>query len=212
MIDVYVDYGGTLWTNILGRTDTPPRRGDAGGLTERCGRATACGCSGLWASRMPMRWRCGGTRARRWASDARRSGPRRARPALGADLEFLTRPEWRAVQRRLSACASPTQRSYSPTFMYRALSDGSADVDHRLLVRRPDRGRSIWSPSPIPAARLPSYEALLLVSPRRARDWPLHRSAGPADRRDLRRADAPGQSDGRSRHGQAHARRRRRAG
>ena len=23
-IDVYVDYGGTLWSNILGRTDTPP--------------------------------------------------------------------------------------------------------------------------------------------------------------------------------------------
>src|SRR5690606_34789826 len=24
-VDVYVDYSGTLWTNVLGRTDIPPR-------------------------------------------------------------------------------------------------------------------------------------------------------------------------------------------
>ncbi|MFX4842762.1 glycine betaine ABC transporter substrate-binding protein, partial [Acinetobacter baumannii] len=24
-LDVYVDYSGTLWTNVLHRTDTPPR-------------------------------------------------------------------------------------------------------------------------------------------------------------------------------------------
>ena len=46
---------------------------------------------------------------------------------LGADLEFLTRPEWRSVQSRYGLRFAG-QRSYSPTFMYRAVADGSADV------------------------------------------------------------------------------------
>ncbi|MEA3063534.1 MAG: osmoprotectant transport system substrate-binding protein opuBD, partial [Sphingomonadales bacterium] len=59
--------------------------------------------------------------------------------------------------------------SYSPTFMYRAIADGSADVlsafssDGRIaaldLVTLSD-----------PRHALPSYEAVLLVSPRRAHD------------------------------------------
>ena len=46
---------------------------------------------------------------------------------FGADLEFLSRPEWAAVKgayglqfRKLT--------SYQPTFMYRALTSGQADV------------------------------------------------------------------------------------
>ena len=46
---------------------------------------------------------------------------------LGADLEFLTRPEWRSV-REAYGLRFAEQRSYSPTFMYRAIADGSADV------------------------------------------------------------------------------------
>ena len=42
-IDVYVDYGGTLWTNILQRTDMPPPEAMRAALTARAARAaTAC--------------------------------------------------------------------------------------------------------------------------------------------------------------------------
>ena len=41
-IDVYVDYSGTLWTNILERTDTPAPAAMLAGLTERSGGGTAC--------------------------------------------------------------------------------------------------------------------------------------------------------------------------
>ena len=61
----------------------------------------------------------------------------------------------------------PGQRSYSPTFMYRAIADGSADVitafssDGRIasldLVTLTD-----------PRRALPSYDAVLLVAPGRA--------------------------------------------
>jgi osmoprotectant transport system permease protein len=87
---------------------------------------------------------------------------------LGADLEFLTRAEWRALQAAYGLHFAG-QRSYSPTFMYRAVADGSADAitafssDGRIaaldLVALAD-----------PRRALPSYEAVLLVSPGHAGD------------------------------------------
>lgn len=168
-IDVYVDYGGTLWTNILARTDTPPpeamRATLAAALNRRDGVLVmgALGFENAYA--LAMR------RARAQAlgihslADLGRAAPRLS---LGADLEFLTRPEWRAVRARYGL-AFAGQRSYSPTFMYRAIADGSADVitafssDGRIaaldLVTLAD-----------PRRALPSYDALLLVSPGHARD------------------------------------------
>src|SRR4029079_2816461 len=85
------------------------------------------------------------------------------RLAFGADLEFLSRPEWRAGQSRYRLTFA-SQRSYSPTFMYRAVADGSADIitafssDGRIaaldLVTLAD-----------PRRALPSYDALLLAAP-----------------------------------------------
>jgi osmoprotectant transport system permease protein len=92
--------------------------------------------------------------------DLARAAPRLT---LGADLEFLSRPEWRAVEGRYRL-AFAAQRSYSPTFMYRAVADGSVDVitafssDGRIaaldLVTLAD-----------PRRALPSYDALLLAAP-----------------------------------------------
>jgi osmoprotectant transport system permease protein len=87
---------------------------------------------------------------------------------LGSDLEFLSRPEWKSVQgvyglkfRRLV--------SYQPTFMYRALADGEADVisafssDGRIEAD----GLTVL---PDPRHALPPYDAVILISPRRAHD------------------------------------------
>src|ERR1700758_5395439 len=114
---------------------------------------------------MPMRWRCAAPVRKRSACAHWTISPG-PRLQLGADLEFLSRPEWRSVQSRY-ALAFAGQRPYSPTFMYRAVADGSADVitafssDGRIaaldLVTLAD-----------PRHALPSYDALLLVSPRRA--------------------------------------------
>src|SRR3954465_15234969 len=101
----------------------------------------------------------------RTLDDLARTAPRLS---LGADLEFLSRPEWRSVAARYRL-AFAGQRSYSPTFMYRAVADGSADV----ITAFPPGGRSgavgLVAPAD-PRRALPSYDALLLVSPRRAGD------------------------------------------
>ena len=93
------------------------------------------------------------------------------------------------------------QRSYKPTFMYRALADGEVDVisafssDGRIaaqdLVVLDD-----------PKHAIPSYDAVMLISPRRGNDGTIVRRAVAADRQDPGRADAGGQFHGRPRHRQ----------
>ena len=168
-IDAYVDYGGTLWTNILQRTDVPPPEEMRAQLTAQL-RARdgvlvqgALGFENAYA--LAMRRARAEALGVRTLDDLGRVAPRLQ---LGADLEFLSRPEWRSVEARYHL-AFAGQRSYSPTFMYRAVADGSADVitafssDGRIaaldLVTLAD-----------PRRALPSYDALLLVSPRRAGD------------------------------------------
>jgi osmoprotectant transport system permease protein len=93
---------------------------------------------------------------------------RAPRLTLGADLEFLDRPEWRAIRDAYDLRFKAT-RAYSPTFMYRALQSGQADVisafssdgriaaDHLTVLTDP-RGA------------VPHYDAILLAAPARARD------------------------------------------
>ncbi|WP_199556303.1 ABC transporter permease/substrate-binding protein [Sandaracinobacteroides hominis] len=163
-IDVYVDYSGTLWANVLGRTDTLPSAAMLQALQrEMAGRDRvqllgALGFENAYAFAM--------TRARATEMGiadlddlARASGKLR----LATDLEFQNRPEWQAVE-RLYRPQFREIRQYSPTFMYRALGDRSADAitafssDGRIsemqLITLPD-----------PRRALPHYDAVLLLGP-----------------------------------------------
>ncbi len=168
-IDVYVDYTGTLWANVLGRADTPPapimRAAIALELEARDGVRVlgALGFENAYA--LAMRRDRAETLGIRSLADLARAAPRLR---LGSDIEFLGRPEWRAVAARYGLAFAET-RSFSPTFMYRAIADGSVDVisafssDGRIaaldLVTLAD-----------PLGALPSYDAMLLLAPRRADD------------------------------------------
>src|SRR5262249_43204488 len=96
---------------------------------------------------------------------------------LGSDLEFLGRPEWTALKQAYSLSFAE-EKSYNPTFMYRAIVDGSVDVisafssDGRIaadnLVVLPDVKRAI-----------PAYDAVILISPRRRNDERLRAALAP---------------------------------
>jgi osmoprotectant transport system permease protein len=168
-VDVYVDYTGTLWTNVLGRTDIPPApvlRAELGRALARRDGVLMLGTLGFEnAYALAMRRGRAAQLGTSSIDDLAREAPRLR---LASDIEFLSRPEWRSVQRAYGLRFAE-QRSYNPTFMYRAIADGSADVlsafssDGRIaaldLVTLSD-----------PKGALPSYEAVLLVSPKRARD------------------------------------------
>jgi osmoprotectant transport system permease protein len=168
-IDAYVDYSGTLWTNVLGRRDIPSRQAMLASLTAEL-RArygvTLLGALGFEnAYALAMR----ADRAKALdVSTLADLAPVAPRLTLGGDLEFLSRPEWTAI-RRAYDLHFKAERSYNPTFMYQALNSGEADVisafssDGRIaadhLVTLAD-----------PKGAVPAYDAVVLISPRHAQD------------------------------------------
>jgi osmoprotectant transport system permease protein len=177
-IDVYVDYSGTLWANVLGRNDTPASavmlRELTAALKERFGVVLLgpLGFENAYALAMrPERAAALGVTT--IADLARHAGEL----TFGSDLEFLSRPEWSAL-RDAYGLAFRAQRSYTPTFMYRALDSGDVDVitafssDGRIAAQ----GLVVLAD---PMHALPSYDAVLLLSPRRATDAVLTRALTP---------------------------------
>ena len=127
-IDAYVDYSGTLWTNVLGRSDTPPRDvmldALAAAMRDRYG-VTMLGALGFEnAYALAMRRDRAAALGVRTIADL---APLTPRLTLGSDLEFLSRPEWAALKRAYGL-AFQQEKSFNPTFMYRAIEDGQVDV------------------------------------------------------------------------------------
>jgi osmoprotectant transport system permease protein len=177
-IDVYVDYSGTLWANVLGRQDTPPPEVMLKELTqslrERYGVEVLGSLGFENAYALAIKRDRASSLGAKTIADIAAHAPQLT---LGADLEFLSRPEWTALKTAYGL-AFRDQRSFSPTFMYRAIDIGEADVisafssDGRIaaqnLVVLDD-----------PKHALPSYDAVILLSPQRTGDDRLKRALAP---------------------------------
>ena len=96
---------------------------------------------------------------------------------IGGDPEFFERPEWIAV-REAYGLRFAARRNFSPTFMYNALQSGEADVisaytsDGRIAA---DRLTVLADPQ----EALPSYDALIVLSPKASRDERLRAALEP---------------------------------
>ncbi|MDO8378711.1 glycine betaine ABC transporter substrate-binding protein [Phenylobacterium sp.] len=171
-LDVYVDYTGTLWTNVLNRQDNPGRQAVLEGLTTELKTRDGVTVLGSLGFENAYAFAMKADRARALGivslADLAREAPKLT---LGTDIEFLSRPEWKAVDAAYGFHFR-AQRSFQPTFMYRALSGGEADVisafssDGRIAA---DRLVVLTDPK----GALPPYDAVILVSPRRASDQRL---------------------------------------
>ncbi len=189
-VDVYVDYTGTLWATILGRSGASPGRESMLAEIRRVlpaeygiEVAAALGFENAYVLAMQR------VRARDLGitsmSDLAREAPRLE---LGSDYEFLARPEWRALAASYGL-SFRSSRSMDPSLMYEALIRGQVDVisafssDGRLatldlVLLREERGV------------IPPYDAVVLVGPRLARDRPevvraLRRLDGAIDARTM---------------------------
>lgn len=168
-VDVYVDYSGTLWTNVLGRTDNPGRAAVLRELTAQLKRRDGVVVLGSLGFENAYAFAMRADRAKALGvaslEDLAREAPRLT---LGTDVEFLSRPEWKAVDAAYGFTFR-AERSFQPTFMYRALGSGEADVisafssDGRIAA---DRLVVLSDPK----GAIPPYDAVILVSPRRAND------------------------------------------
>jgi osmoprotectant transport system permease protein len=168
-VDISVDYTGTIWTNYLKRADNPGREAmyttirdwemrengvkvlgrlgfeNAYAFAMRQDRASALGVASL--------------------ADLVAVGPQLT---VGGDPEFFERPEWIAVRDAYGLRFGET-RNFAPTFMYNALASGEADV----ISAYTSDGRIAADKLVVladPKGALPSYDALLMLSPRIAGD------------------------------------------
>jgi osmoprotectant transport system permease protein len=177
-IDAYVDYTGTIWANHMHRTDTKPREQILAEVGEWLRRER--GVSMLGGLGFENAYALAMTRERaealgvRTIADLVRHAPQLS---MGADYEFFDRPEWTAL-RDAYGLQFRQQRQMDPTFMYGAVANGEVDVisafssDGRVarfdLVLLTDPKQSI-----------PPYDAILMVSPRRADDENLRNALTP---------------------------------
>ncbi|KHL24994.1 ABC transporter permease [Croceibacterium mercuriale] len=168
-IDLYVDYGGTLWANEMKRDGNPPAAQMNREITrwEQDTSGTlvlgALGFENAYALAM-RRPRAAELGVASLADLGRVAG----RVTIGSDLEFFRRPEWAAVSNAYGLGAA-RRRTFAPTFMYDALAGGEADV----ISAFSSDGRIAADDLLVladPAGALPAYDAVLLVTPARASD------------------------------------------
>lgn len=177
-VDVYVDYSGTVWANFMDRKDTPPRAQLLDELSqwlqERHG-VRVLGTLGFEnAYALAMRRE----QAQALGIDSISDLAEHASSlSIGGDFEFFGRPEWQALRDGYEL-RFVQRREYQSTFMYRAISGGDVDVisafssDGRILA-----GDLQVLTDPLQA--IPPYDALILVSRRRAQDPLLERALSP---------------------------------
>ncbi len=168
-VDVYVDYSGTIWTNQMKRADVPPRAAIVRGVGEWARAEHGVALLGPLGFENAYAFAMRGEDARRRGiatiADLAAQAPQLD---MATDIEFLERPEWRAV-RAAYGLRFKSARPYQPTFMYKALLSGEADVipafssDGRIAA---DRLAVLADPR----GAMPGYDAILLLAPARAGD------------------------------------------
>jgi osmoprotectant transport system permease protein len=177
-VDVYVDYSGTIWANVMQRTDVQPREAmlaeiegwlaktygvellgtlgfeNAYGLAMRRDRAQELGIASI-------------------ADLAAHAG----QLSIGGDFEFFARPEWPAL-RDTYGLAFAGRREFESTFMYQALVSGEVDV----ITAFTSDGRIAANDLLVladPAGAILPYDAIVLLAPGRAADPSLRRALEP---------------------------------
>lgn len=168
-IDVYVDYSGTLWANVLKRQGSGNRQQVIEAATWHLAQELGIRCLGslgfenAYALAMPRK-----LAAQKGITSLADLGPHTVNMRIGGDYEFFGRPEWRALRQGYQLQFRETV-SYDSTFMYQAAAQGETEViaafssDGRIaaydLVTLPD-----------PSQVIPPYDAVLLVGPSAAGD------------------------------------------
>jgi osmoprotectant transport system permease protein len=177
-IDVYVDYSGTIWANQMHRVDVLPR--DALVRAVKDWLAREHGIELLGALGFENAYALAMRRDRAAELGVRTIGDLAAHSrelAIGADFEFFARPEWPAL-RKSYGLDFARRREFQSTFMYEAVAAGDVDV---ITAFTSDGRISAYDLVILddPRGAILPYDAVVLVSKRRANDPLLHAALEP---------------------------------
>ncbi len=177
-LDAYVDYSGTLWSNVLGHQETE---------TAWLVRASVCGaladrfqirCLGALGFENSYAFAMRGDRAKELGVSSLLDLSRVAEQLrFGSDLEFLQRPEWKHVRENYDL-RFREQVTFDPTFVYEAAQRRDVDV---IIAFSSDARIAAYQLVTLddPRHALPPYDALLLLSARAADDERVARALSP---------------------------------
>lgn len=171
-VDIAVDYSGTLWVNRMQRKDVPPRAQVLNELSQWLTQTHgirllgSLGFENAYALAM-TRQKAETLGIRTIADLARHAG----NLTIASDYEFFARPEWKAL-RDTYGLNFRTQRTLQPEFMYKAAASGEADV---ISAYTSDGQIATNDLVVLEDVRhvIPPYDAILLLSPKRADDQKL---------------------------------------
>jgi osmoprotectant transport system permease protein len=176
-IDVYVDYSGTLWANQLHRTDIKPREELLAELKTTLAQQNVTllgelGFENAYALVMPRK------RAEELGIHSIPDlASHTATMSIAADYEFFSRPEWAGL-RQAYGLSFHAQRQMQPDFMYAAVASGEVDVIAGYtsdgLIAKYD-----LVVLDDPKHAIPPYDAIVLISPKRAGDQTLRAALQP---------------------------------
>lgn len=176
-IDVTIDYSGTLWVNQYHRTDILPRQQLLAELKTLLAKQNITllgdlGFENAYALVMPRR-RAEQLGIRSIADLAARAPGM----SIAGDYEFFSRPEWAAL-RRAYGLSFRAQRQMQPDFMYAAVAAGEVDV---IAGYTSDGLIAKYDLVVLDDVRhaIPPYDAIMLLSPKRAGDEALRKALTP---------------------------------
>ena len=167
-VDVYVEYTGTLWTNVMGRETADSREQVLRELEDWLARehdvelVAALGFENAYALAVPA------ARAEQLGLERiDQLTPHAPGWSIAGDYEFFSRPEWQALRDRYGLRFDQT-RAMDSALMYEALQSGEAEV----LSAYSSDGRVAAYELRIladPRAAIPPYDAVVLVNGEAAR-------------------------------------------
>ena len=168
-VDAYVDYSGTLWTNVMKRESGVPRwrvLAELEGWLAREHGVRSLGSLGFENTyAIAMRREQAEKLGLHTLADLAREAPHLA---MGGDYEFFSRAEWKSVQRAYGLQFARTT-SFDPTLLYDAVARGEVDA----ISAYSSDGRIAANDLVVladPAGALPPYDAMILLGPRVADD------------------------------------------
>lgn len=168
-IDVYVDYSGTVWADEMHRSDVKPRAqvlADVKQWLEQRHGIRMLGTLGFEnAYALAMTRKKADALGIRSIADLAAHAPQLT---IAGDYEFFERPEWRTI-RAAYGLGFRAQRTMQAEFMYPALANGGVDV---AAVYTSDGRIAQYDLQVLddPKQAIPPYDAMLLLSPKRAKD------------------------------------------
>jgi osmoprotectant transport system substrate-binding protein/osmoprotectant transport system permease protein len=168
-IDVYVEYTGTIWANQMQRSNVLPRdqvlKEVTSWLKDQYGIVVVGGLGFENAYALAMVAQRAESLGIRSIADLTRHT---STLTIAGDYEFFSRPEWAAL-RRAYGLTFKNERTMQAEFMYPAAKSGEVDViaGYSSDGRMAQHGLVVLED---PRHAIPPYDAIVLVSRKRAND------------------------------------------